>query len=285
MELILRRLKRYSFFILFSSLLFIFLNVFLQFNRYQQSIFLENMVELRGEINTFFSYFVDFFYLKVENKRLLEENTYLKNLLPNTYERVPAQALYKQDTLFFNGQPYFRKYYLYGAKVIANRISSVNNTFQILSGQNHRITKDMGVLTKEGVVGLVTNVSANYAEVLSILNMSYKISAVHKKSHFVGLVEWDGKNDREVLMQHLPYTANVHIGDTIYTSQYSEKFLPYSVIGTVSQVEKHSSKNSYNIRIHLSADLREVTYVYVIENLLHEDKQHLEARSNFYLPE
>lgn len=238
-------------------------------------------MNIQGGINQFLSLFSDLFYLKTENDRLLSENTALRNMLLQNFENIPHKTAINNDTIYLDGQPLFRKYHSFGAKVIANNFYPNHNTLQILIGNQNGIHNDMGVMGPNGVVGVITNVSKHYAEVLSILNKSYNISAIHKRSAYMGQISWDGNSLHELVLKHIPYTADVQVGDSIFTSQYSEKFLPMTLIGTVSSIRKNNLKNTYVIKVKLATDLKNITYVYVVENVLQEDKKHLEDNSNF----
>ncbi len=52
----------------------------------------------------------------------------------------------------------------------------------------------MGVINSLGIVGIIDNVSKNYATVISILNTKSKINAKIKHSDHFGTLTWDGKN-------------------------------------------------------------------------------------------
>lgn len=274
-------LRRYSFFLLFIGIEFISISTFLKYHSYQETMLSQSVMNIQGGINQFLSLFSDLFYLKTENDRLLKENTYLRNMLIKNFETISQKAHITNDTIYLKDKVLFRKYNSFGAKVIANNFYPNNNTLQILIGNKNGVYKDMGVVSDNGIVGVITNVSKHYAEVLSILNKSYNISAIHKRSSHTGQISWDGNSLNELVLKHIPYTADVQVGDSIFTSQYSEKFLPMTLIGTVSSINKDSRKNTYVIRVKIAADLRNISYVYIIQNILQEDKKQLENSSTF----
>lgn len=256
------------------------LRVFIHFHAYQESALIEQVIVFRGSVNRFFSFFTDLFHLKQENKRLLEENTRLRNMSAQNFDRVPASSLLHSDTIYIDSSALFRKYKIYSGKVISINRSVANNTLEVQVGTADGVKRDMGVIGPDGIVGVVTNVSNHYAEVLTVLNRTYKISCIHKKSGFVGLIEWEGTDVHEVTMRHFPYKSLVDVGDSVYSSQYSELFPPMSLVGIVTKVEKDPNRNSYRTRIRLSTDLDKITHVYVVENQMYEDRKQLQKQSN-----
>ena len=58
----------------------------------------------------------------------------------------------------------------------------------------HGIENGMGVITEAGVVGIIRDVSSNYATVMSLLNKNTIISTRFIKSNHFGDLIWDGKS-------------------------------------------------------------------------------------------
>ena len=123
----------------------------------------------------------------------------------------------------------------------------------VLNGQN-------------SVAGIVTDVSENFAVVMSLLHKDSKISAKLKKSGELGQVIWDGKEPNRLSLIDIRKSAKVAKGDTVYTSGFTTTF-PYGLmIGTIDQVVSDKGTNNFIIKLKSAVNFYNLQYVYAIEN-------------------
>ncbi len=134
----------------------------------------------------------------------------------------------------------------------------------------------MAVINNKGVIGIVDDVSENYARVQSILNRNSKINARFKGNFYYGTLTWDGENYNIVQLTDIPRQAIFKQGDTIITGGKSTIFPEGIPIGTVINVPKKlSSSNTLNIK--LFNDMSNLGYVYVVKSY---DKIEVESLEN-----
>ena len=124
----------------------------------------------------------------------------------------------------------------------------------------------MGVITSHGVVGIVNNVSKNYATVQSILNTNSQINARLKNSGHFGSLIWDTKEANVVQLIDVNRLAPVKVGDTIITDGKSTIFPEGLLIGTIKSFAI-GENDSYNLDILLFNDMTNLRHVYIIENV------------------
>ena len=67
------------------------------------------------------------------------------------------------------------------------------NNLIIDKGSVDGIKNEMGVISKNGIIGIVNSVSKNYSRVISILNQEIKIN-VRLKNNALGSMYWKGLN-------------------------------------------------------------------------------------------
>ncbi len=103
-----------------------------------------------------------YFNLKKENEKLINENLKLK--------KIESKYRFNQDTL--NS--------INSAKVIVNSINKSKNIIIIDKGKLDSINLEMGVISSSGVVGIVKNVTNNYASIISLLNTDLRLNAILK---------------------------------------------------------------------------------------------------------
>ena len=119
------------------------------------------------------------------------------------------------------------------------------------------------------------NVSANFSEVMSLLNVRSSVSAAHKRTGTLGKVEWDGKDPRFVQLKGIPRNVDVKPGDTVVTSRYSYNFPPNYLIGIVSETTNDPATGFYLVKVKTAVNFYSIQQVFVVENLFREEQLQL----------
>jgi rod shape-determining protein MreC len=178
------------------------------------------------------------------------------------------------------GDTVLKQQYTYiPADVVNNSVNRRNNYLTLNRGYKQGIARDMAVITSNGIVGYTKDVSANYCTVLSILNKDAKISAKVKRYDELGSLVWEGGDYRFGLLQDIGMHVKIAKGDSIVTSNFSDIFPSNIMIGTIESFVPREGGEFYNIKVRYSANLKNVTHVYIINNILRQEKIQLEERS------
>ncbi|MEZ4779672.1 MAG: rod shape-determining protein MreC [Flavobacteriaceae bacterium] len=256
MQQIIYFLLRNKNFLLFFVLFLI--SVFLTINShsYHKNQYVNSANFISGGIYSVKSSITDYFDLKNQNKKLVEENRLLHlqlYQLENVTE-IPKPEVLTNDSLVS----------LVGAKVINNSFSKTKNQLTINKGSLEGVQIDMGVIAPEGLVGIVSHTSKKFASVQSILNSNSQVAAKFKKSNHFGSLVWNGKDPHVVQLKEIPRVANVALGDTIITDGRSTIFPEGILIGTVKDFEIEEVGDYYNININLFADMTSLKHVYLV---------------------
>jgi len=230
----------------------------------------------KENINNFNSYFE----LKKLNTQLVEENLYLRNMLENASYNYTLDSLSKATFKYKN------------ARVISNNLSSLKNQLVLDIGTSNGIDKEMGVISQNGIVGIITNSSLNYSSVMSVLNLNTKINAKIKRSSHFGTLEWNGVSTRHLILNDIAETADIRVGDSIITGGMSLIFPEGINVGVVSKIinqnkfrdtlnkpiiENNKVKysdftgNYLNIEVRLHTEMSTINNVYVIKSLNREE--------------
>ena len=112
-------------------------------------------------------------------------------------------------------------YKLVDAYIIGWNSSDWENTLTINRGTNSGIQRNMCAVTENGeVVGLVTDVGINYAEVTTILDSTLEISGTIASSGYNGMVRGGYIDGHETLLQmnYLPSAAIIRNKEQVVTS-------------------------------------------------------------------
>ncbi len=242
-------------------------------NAYQRSAFLNSTNILTSRLYQRYNDVEYYFHLRAVNDSLVTENTRLRNALPGDFDHIDSTSKTATDTVS-------RRRFLYlPAKVVNNSVNNATNTITIHRGSKQGITPNMGVVSTSGVVGIVRNVSDNYAVVISLLNKDTRISAKLLKTGDFGSVRWDldHPNPEYGTLTDIPKTVKLRKGDSIVTSGYSTLFPENIMVGYVDETGSVPSSNFHTIRIRFSTNFYNLQYVYVIKNLLDTEQKKLEA--------
>jgi rod shape-determining protein MreC len=225
-------------------------------HNYQGAVIINSTNQFTGTLNTTYSNVYDYFSLKKANDQLLEQNTKLLNQVKNMAFEIDS-GFQKTDTL----QQYI------GAKVISNSIHKRNNYIMLNRGKKHGINIDMGVVSNEGIVGVVIGVSENFSYVMSVLHKDSKISAKIKKNNQLVNVVWNNINYKKGSLRDIPTHLNLNPGDTIITSGNSLIFPERITIGYVEKYFKEAGESLNSASLLFASDFNALYYVYVIKNI------------------
>jgi len=212
----------------------------------------------------------DYFSLRRENKRLVEENVLYRNQLKRDWTIRDFEEFTIQDSAYKQLYTYIE------ASVINNSVNKNHNYIILDKGRENGIEPDMAVISEKGVVGIVKSVSENFSTVLSVLNLNFRVSGKFKNQKYFGPVTWNGRDPGVVLLNEILHHVPVNRGDTIVTSGYSYIFPEGIAIG---KVKNYSLKgNFYRIEIDLFTNFRNLSQVYVVKNLQKQELLELEEQ-------
>lgn len=165
--------------------------------------------------------------------QLTEENTRLQS---EELELNRLRKLYGLDQQY--GQ-----YEKVGARVIANDSSNWFQVFRIDKGSKDGIAVNMNVMAGGGLVGLVTDVGANYATVRSIIDDSSRVSGMAMQSGDSCIIAGDLTLFKEgrLRITNVLKESDLKDGDKIVTSNISSVFLPGLLVGYASDITNDSN--------------------------------------------
>lgn len=258
MQKIVNFIIRNKTFLLFLFLFSISIVFTIQSNSYRRSKFVNSANFLSGGIYNKVNNIAKYFNLEEQNRLLQEENKQLKAILFNRTEKLDSTKLqYKVVDSVYEIIP---------ATVIKNSFSLNNNILLINKGEQDSIQQDFGVVTSQGILGIVDQVSTRFSTVLSILNTKSKISAQLQNSRHYGTLQWNANAAEFVQLIDVPSKANLQKGDTICTSGRSAIFPKGIPIGIVNNYRLDEAENFYEIDVKLFTDMTNVEHAYIIKN-------------------
>lgn len=256
-------------FLLFAFLFIVSVLLTVQTHNYHRDKVFSSANSITGGIYRLKHNWTEYFSLGRENKVLLEENLVLRQDLETYHGLIPEPSL---DSV---SGPKFQ--YL-SATVINNNYSKTKNQLTLDKGRKDSVDIDMGVVSSKGLVGIISDLSKNYATVQSILNTKSRINAKLKKSSHFGTLIWDTKTPNVVQLIDIPRLADLKKGDTIITGGRSTIFPEGILIGTINDFHPDKDDNYYFVNVSLFNDMTSLQYVYLIKNNHAEEILNLEKK-------
>jgi rod shape-determining protein MreC len=264
---------RYSSYLIFILLEAISIYCYFNLNSTQpKAAFLSSANGVIGYIYDSAQRFSRHWSLAVVNDSLAQENAKLKMQLPSAKYSVFAEKGAINDSL------YHQQYKYTAALVVNNSINRANNYITINRGTNHGLRPNTGLVSATGnfVVGVVRKVSGNYSVAMSVLHRETRISAKISSNNYFGVLVWDGDQSSHLNLEALPRHAPVKKGDTVITSGYSTMFPEGVMVGIIDTFFMDESSNFNVARVRLSGNMSDLRYVYVVDDLLHEEREMVE---------
>jgi rod shape-determining protein MreC len=208
-----------------------------------------------------------------ENDRLKKENEALKLQLI----QLKSQA---EEADRLAALLHFRKSHenvkMIPARVIGKSAEASSQVIYVDRGQREGLTKDMGVITPEGVVGKVSEVYSHTAQVQLLTDKESGVGAMLADSRIQSPV--GGMGEPLLNMKYVASDDQVKVGEQVVTSGMDQIFPKDIPVGTVVQVKPGMPFKQ--IRVQPAANLERLEEVLILPTLEPlETKSEAEARA------
>lgn len=246
----------------------------LAFNDYRLSRAVQSVV---GPIQKSGRSMIHRFHLGPENEALVQQNIQLLREQENMFIVKEDTILTEMSIPDSTNTKRVRLYDYTYAHVIFRTTDRAFNYMIVDKGSKDGITRDMAVLSPQGVAGVVTDVSPNFATVRPILHPESRISAVVTPANQNGTVIWEDNDPRVAYLEAIPQHSEINIGDSVFTNGFSNIFPKGLFIGTVKEVQVGNNASFLTIKINLATPYTDIYTVYLVENTFKAELDSLKA--------
>ncbi|PRD56548.1 rod shape-determining protein MreC [Sphingobacterium gobiense] len=267
-------LVRYNAIFWFILFFVISITLVVRNNNFQRSSFINSSNIIVGsyykQVNSWKSYLS----LNETNEELATENVLLRQQIQNL-----LQADTSADTVHIIDSIEQGRYAFIVANVANNSIHRKNNYLTLDKGSADGVEKGMGVITSNGVVGVVLQTSPHFSSVQSLLHPDTRISVTLDSSEIIGSLVWGSSIDpRYGMVKDIPNHVEIKKGEKVYTSGFS--LFPAGIqVGKIAETGITSGESFLDLKIELSTNFSNLHHVYVVKDLLIKEKEKLEADS------
>lgn len=188
--------------------------------------------------------------LTMENSQLMQEK----------YELEDLRTLYQLDRSYSD-------YSKVAANVIGKDSGNWFHSFTIDKGSKDGIEVDMNVLSGSGLVGIITKVGSDWAQVRAIIDDTSNVSAMISATADNCMVSGDLKLMSQgcISISQLKDSDNqVEFGAKVVTSQVSDKYHPGLLIGYIQELHMDANNLTKSGTIAPAVDFEHLRAVLVI---------------------
>ena len=277
MNTFLQLLSRINHRVLFLLLLLIALFMIVRNNEAQGKIFLNSAGQVTGLFDSGANAIWSYFNLRRENEKLQHEISVLRGQLAKDQysNQVSTDTLQKAiDSTSVQIYRYIE------ATVTNNSVDKPKNYLTLNRGRKHGVKVNMGVITTNGILGVVRYVSEHYCIVMSVLHTDSRVSAQIRGKGFYGSLIWDGKDPSKVYLTDIPKHNKISSAeDVVETTGFSTYYPPGVAIGKVFYHTVPSGSSNHLIHVKLNANMASVRYAQIVVNVHAAEIKKLEARA------
>lgn len=219
------------------------------------------LYKLNANIKEYGGFIFSFSEVKKENEELRQKNNELENKILE-YDALKTQNNELRDMLNFKDEHLDYKYI--GCNIIGKSGGSFLDLFIINRGSKDGIQKRMVVITSKGVIGQVTDVGSNWAEVQSLANENIAIGAATTSNEGIIKGYRDSNNNLLAKLYNLPLEADIKKDDVVVTSGAGGIYPKGIRIGYVIEVQEDKVKLTKNAIIQPYINYNKLEEVFVV---------------------
>jgi rod shape-determining protein MreC len=197
-----------------------------------------------------FYYFSDNFYFWLNNNTItpfMNINTYYDNALLNDYKSL----------LNSYNIPNLTNYDYVYTKVLYHDIYNFNKEITILKGSREGLKEGMAVISKNGLIGLISNVNESSSSVMLLSNKKMNLSIKINNSY--GMLQVKNNN---IIINGITNNDVININDNVYTSGLGS--LPSDIyVGKIDKIDGEGLNRILKIYV----DNNDLNYLIVLKDL------------------
>lgn len=193
--------------------------------------------------------------LNKENSQIKLENQILKEDQAELHRLRRMVNFKEQNSMTYD---------LIGARIIGRSPNNWYNAMIIDKGSRDGIQQNMPVISPDGLVGRVSSVNENSAQVFLITDREVAVGVLLQETRETnGIVEGLGDNSM-LRMRNIPYYSKVQKGDQVVTSGLSEYYPKGIVIGKIKKMTREPNGLLLSATVAPAVDFNKLEEVFII---------------------
>ncbi len=225
------------------------------------------------------TYFGSVKALYAENERLKNENTNLQKQLLDTKGLSDENEKLRRMLELSEKET---RIDMVAASVVAKDPTNWFSTFTINKGADDGIEVNQPIVnSNRELVGQVSRVGGNWAEVITILDPQSSVGAMIKRSKEIGIIEGNSalRYEGKCRLGYIARDTDVKQGDFVETSGLGGIFPKGLVIGVITEVYDENATMSKAAIVEPVTDIAKLNEVFVITDYTETDLSETEQES------
>ena len=149
------------------------------------------------------------------------------------------------------------------AEVIGTDADPLRHIIVINRGSNSHLRIGQTVLDDKGIMGQIISVYPHSSRVMLLSDKEHSLSLRLEHTGMRAIVSGTGDLGR-LKMEYVPTSANIKVGEKVYSSGLGQHFPAGYLVGTVSKVQRHNSGEFAQIDVIPAAQLAGGHHVVVL---------------------
>jgi rod shape-determining protein MreC len=205
-----------------------------------------------------YGYFRGLAHAKKENKRLRAEVDRLRQQAIQGESAIHDNDQLRAQLQYIDSPQFPRDFAPVNTRIVSRAPSEFEQKVVIVAGTGDGIGLNTPVVTQDGLVGRVTNVSGSEAQVTLVVDEDSAVQALDRQTGAYGLVR-HGQGPGLLVLDRVPKERDVRVGDVIVTAgtrskQYPSLFPRGIAIGQVVSVGQTDTALFKQIEIQAYVD-------------------------------
>lgn len=206
-------------------------------------------------VNGFVSVFSDYDDLKKENEELRAQIDELKN------EKNDADILRQENEWlkeYLGMADAHPELALTDARIVARESNNYSTVLTLDRGSVHGVKAKMPVVTEDGVFGYVAEAGLDWCRVVSIVETASAVGVYTERTGALGVVEGEAdlRGGGVCRMKYIERTADIRVGDRVYTSGSGSLYPSGLLIGEIISIS--ADEGTLSAEIAPSVDFTDV---------------------------
>ncbi|MFY0642853.1 MAG: rod shape-determining protein MreC [Bacteroidia bacterium] len=248
-------------FILFLVLQVFSLTLVFKLNPYQRAYFSNSASGITSYVNNVSEEVRNFINLREGNRQLQHVYTDSVSKIKDIYQLHLLTDTFKVKDSSFN-----LLYEVVAAEVVFNSVHKAENVIVINKGRADGIEKGAGLISSEGIAGVVIAVGEHFSTAMSVLNTNFHIVPQINGQEFFTELIWNNQNPYTLKINKINRLENVNVGDMVTTGKSSLIFPAGIPIGKVTKLNEVEGSQYFDTEIETASNFRNLHYVFVVNN-------------------
>ncbi len=207
--------------------------------------------------------------IQSENRALRELNLQLSTEVTKMRQSVLENERLKRMLKFKNTSDKE----LISCEMVGRSTVEMRNYITVNTGKSDGISKGMTARTDAGIVGSIIVSTDKYSLIELIENRNVKVSGKIVRTNIEGILSWNG--DDFFVLNNIPGSFDVQVGDEIVTSNFSNKYPPNIPVGKIVKVENDKSSLFLKVLVKPFVNFQSLEQIFIIKQIADPERQRI----------